>query len=261
MDKILEVTNLSVSFKQYTPGLYETNTRVVKDLNIDINPGEVFAVFGASGAGKSILASAILDLLPDSATVTGDIVFRGKSIGEWDKVELRKQIAYIPQSVKSLNPLLTIKEQVLFNREDSLDAVTSLFTRFGLDVSTLDKYPHELSGGMARRILAITSLVDNPSFIVADEPTPGMDCDSLDVIVDIFNELKADNKSALVISHDIKTILKVADRVAIINEGEIVEVVDVDAFVGEGSSLSPYTKALWQALPQNAFKVVSDSHA
>ena len=252
---------MSVSFKQYTPGLYETNTCVVKDLNIDINPGEVFAVFGASGAGKSILASAILDLLPDSATVSGDIVFRGKSIDTWDKLELRQQIAYIPQSVKSLNPLLTIKEQVLFNREDKLDLVTNLFTRFGLDISALGMYPHELSGGMARRILAITSLVDNPSFIVADEPTPGMDHSSLDVIVDIFNELKKDNKSALVISHDIETILKVADRVAIINDGQIVEVVDVAAFEGNGSSLGPYTKALWQALPQNSFKVVGDTYA
>ncbi len=253
---MLKVNRLSVSFIDQLPGLKFQKSDVIRNMSFEVQEGEIFAVLGASGGGKSVLAESIVGLLPKNAQLEGSILFKGKDIVDlaaWERPGLG--IAYIPQSIKALNPLMKIIDIVRMGQEQvSRGEIEALFERFGLKGEVLDLNPHEVSGGMARRILAISSLISNPKFVVADEPTPGMDDSALDVIVQVFEDLKAQGGSAFFISHDIKTTLRIADRVAIVYDGEIVEIAQTSQFKGKGEELShPYTKALWCSLPENDF--------
>ncbi len=258
---MLKVDHLTVTFVDKKPGLRLEASEVVHDLTFEVKEGEIFAVLGASGAGKSVLAEAIVGLLPANAHLSGSLKLRGKELvglAPWERHALK--LAYIPQSIKALNPLMKIEDIVCMGAQDiSRQQVEELFERFGLDSHVLDLYPHEISGGMARRVLAISSLIGDPDFVVADEPTPGMDDSALDVIVQVFEELKHAGKSAFFISHDIRTTLRIADRVAVVYNGEIVEIADADQFRGDGENLAhPYTQALWRSLPENDFDKVEN---
>ncbi len=253
---MLKVDHLSVSFIDEMAEFKLKEQAVIRDMSFEVKEGEIFGILGASGAGKSVLAEAIVGLLPHNAQVEGSIYLDGQNILEiepWNRHSLG--LAYIPQSIKALNPLMKIIDIVLMGSSDlTRSDVEKLFVRFGLDSRVLDLYPHEVSGGMARRILAISSLVDNPRFVVADEPTPGMDDSALDVIVQVFEELKQAGKSAFFISHDIKTTLRIADRVAVVYDGEIVEIAHTNQFEGRGENLvHPFTQDLWCSLPENEF--------
>ncbi len=258
---MLKVDHLTVTFVDKKPGLRLEASEVVHDLTFEVKEGEIFAVLGASGAGKSVLAEAIVGLLPANAHLSGSLKLRGTELvglAPWERHDLK--LAYIPQSIKALNPLMKIEDIVCMGAQDvSRQQVEELFERFGLDSHVLDLYPHEISGGMARRVLAISSLIGDPDFVVADEPTPGMDDSALDVIVQVFEELKHAGKSAFFISHDIRTTLRIADRVAVVYNGEIVEIADANQFRGDGENLvHPYTQALWRSLPENDFDKVEN---
>ena len=253
---MLSVDHLTIGFIDQKPDFKISDSEVVHDMSFQVHEGEIFAVLGASGGGKSVLAEAIVGLLPQNAWVEGSIKLNDVELCElpaYSRCALK--MAYIPQSIKALNPLMKIIDIVCMGQEDiDRQEVEQLFERFGLEKRVLDLYPHEVSGGMARRILAISSLVNNPQFVVADEPTPGMDDSSLDVIVQVFDELKASGGSAFFISHDIKTTLRIADRIAIVYNGEIVEIAHASQFTGNGEKLThPYTRALWCSLPENEF--------
>ncbi len=258
---MLKVDHLTVTFKNLKPNFKFDVTEVVHDMSFEVKDGEIFGVLGASGAGKSVLAEALVGLLPDNAHVEGSIEFDDTQlVGLSPMMRHELKIAYIPQSVKAMNPLLKIIDIVSMgaDRVERKD-LEKLFERFGLSSDVLDLYPHEVSGGMARRILAISSLVGNPHFVVADEPTPGMDTSSLDVIVQVFEELKNAGNSAFFISHDIRTTLRIADRIAIVYNGEIVEIAQANQFSGSGESLKhPYSRALWRSLPENDFDKVEN---
>ncbi len=258
---MLKVNHLTVTFIDQKPGFKLEASEVLHDMSFEVKKGEIFAVLGASGAGKSVLAEAIVGLLPNNAYLEGGIELNGTNLirlAPWERHALK--IAYIPQSIKAMNPLLKIIDIVTLGSDDiKRSDVERLFERFGLETSVLDLYPHEVSGGMARRILAISSLISDPQFVVADEPTPGMDTSALDVIVQVFDELKSKGNSAFFISHDIRTTLRIADRIAIVYNGEIVEIAKAEQFVGEGELLvHPYTRALWRSLPENDFDKVEN---
>ncbi len=258
---MLKVDHLTVTFIDQKPDFKLEASEVVHDMSFEVGKGEIFAVLGASGAGKSVLAEAIVGLLPHNAKMQGSIKLNDTELvglAPWERHGLK--LAYIPQSIKAMNPLLKIYDIVSMGSDSvKRSDIEHLFERFGLAPEVLDLYPHEVSGGMARRILAISSLIGNPDFVVADEPTPGMDTSALDVIVQVFDELKASGKSAFFISHDIRTTLRVADRIAVVNNGEIVEIAHANQFVGSGDKLKhPYTKALWQSLPENDFDKVEN---
>lgn len=250
---LLSVKDLNISFEQYTSFFKKRIVHVVSDLSLEIKEGEVMAIFGASGSGKSLLAHAILGLLPYNALVSGHISYKGKDLNKERLNDLYgKEISFIPQTVNSLNPLLKLGKQGSYTakRED----IIRVYQEFGLEKEVMDLYPHQLSGGMMRRALVADTILADPKLIIADEPTPGMDEKSIDTIIRYFRSIKDKGKSAMVITHDIDMAMECADRIGFFYNGTIIEIAEKDQLKDGGSGLKePYSRALFRALPENGF--------
>ena len=255
-ETLLEIHDLSVSFRMYDAGLEQKDLQVISDLHLRIRPGEIVAVAGSSGSGKSLLASAILGILRANATVRGHVHYRGKELTPEMQRELRgKEIALVPQSVAYLDPLMRVGKQVDGHRRPKpTEKRRSLFRRLELPERTETLYPFQLSGGMARRVLVSTALLTEASLVTADEPTPGMSLDQALEALRMFREMADAGKSVLLITHDIDLAFEFADRVAVFYAGTTVEIAPVEDFrTGPQALRHPYSQALWRALPQNGF--------
>ncbi|MEM6449620.1 MAG: ABC transporter ATP-binding protein [Cyanobacteria bacterium P01_D01_bin.105] len=261
---MLSISNLGVTFTQYDQGLRRKQLCVITDLDLDVNAGEVVAVVGASGSGKSLLAHALLGILPENATISGTMQFQGEPLTPERCRALRGQtIALIPQSVGYLDPLMTVGSQVqrVAQRGGRTTAaasasVNNTFARYDLPVSIRDRYPFQLSGGMARRVLVSTAVVTPAQLVIADEPTPGL---HPEIVVETLSHLKAlanEGRGVILITHDIEAALQIADRVAVFYAGTTVEIAAAQDF-SSGNLRHPYTQALWRSLPQNDFLPVS----
>lgn len=254
---ILEVENLSVSFKQYTDGFKEMNHKVISSLSVTLEAGEILAVVGASGSGKSLLAHAILGILPSNAKISGSIKYKGEELTEARLATLRgKELALVPQSVNFLDSLMRVGSQVrtAANSEDAVAVQRKVFERYHLGKEVDNMYPFQLSGGMARRTLLSTAMVSGAKVIIADEPTPGLDPVVIKEALNNFREFADNGCAVMLITHDIESALQIADKIAVFYAGTTVEIASVKDFVGKGEKLRhPYTKALWRALPQNEF--------
>ncbi len=260
---ILEVQNLSISFQQYGSGLRQRTSTILSNLTIELEAGEILAVVGASGSGKSLLAHAILGILPENAHTGGKILYNGEELTHERLISLRgKEIALIPQSVNFLNPLIQAGKQVRLSvKEGNARAKQrSVFEKYHLHAHAEKMYPFQLSGGMARRILLSMATVSGAKVMIADEPTPGLD---EMVMKEALNHLAAfaeDGCAVMLITHDIESALTIADKIAVFYAGTIVEIASVKDFTGRGERLRhPYSKALWQALPQNDFIAIPGS--
>lgn len=263
-EPILSVKDLGISFSQYTKGLRRRELEVITNLDIDLYEGEILAVVGSSGSGKSLLAHAILGILPDNATTEGNIIYKGKSLSLKDKEKLRgREIVFIPQSVNFLDPLMKVSKQVkisIENKEEANKRQRKIFNKYGLDKKVDNLYPFELSGGMARKVLLSTALVSDCKVIIADEPTPGLDEKSLNEALKDFRNIADSGRAILMITHDIEAALKIADKIAVFYAGTTLEIANVNDFKGDGKNLRhPYSKALFNALPQNGFKPIKGS--
>lgn len=263
-EPILSVKDLGISFSQYTKGLRRRELEVITNLDIDLYEGEILAVVGSSGSGKSLLAHAILGILPDNATTEGNIIYKGKSLSLKDKEKLRgREIVFIPQSVNFLDPLMKVSKQVkisIENKEKANKRQRYIFNKYGLDKKVDNLYPFELSGGMARKVLLSTALVSDCKAIIADEPTPGLDEKSLNEALKDFRNIADSGCAILMITHDIEAALKIADKIAVFYAGTTLEIANVNDFKGDGKNLRhPYSKALFNALPQNGFKPIKGS--
>ena len=263
-EPILSVKDLGISFSQYTKGLRRRELEVITNLDIDLYEGEILAVVGSSGSGKSLLAHAILGILPDNATTEGNIIYKGKSLSLKDKEKLRgREIVFIPQSVNFLDPLMKVSKQVkisIENKEEANKRQRKIFNKYGLDKKVDNFYPFELSGGMARKVLLSTALVSDCKVIIADEPTPGLDEKSLNEALKDFRNIADSGCAILMITHDIEAALKIADKIAVFYAGTTLEIANVNDFKGDGKNLRhPYSKALFNALPQNGFKPIKGS--
>ena len=263
-EPILSVKDLGISFSQYTKGLRRRELEVITNLDIDLYEGEILAVVGSSGSGKSLLAHAILGILPDNATTEGNIIYKGKSLSLKDKEKLRgREIVFIPQSVNFLDPLMKVSKQVkisIDNKEKANKRRRDIFNKYGLDKKVDNLYPFELSGGMARKVLLSTALVSDCKVIIADEPTPGLDEKSLNEALKDFRNIADSGCAILMITHDIEAALKIADKIAVFYAGTTLEIANVNDFKGDGKNLRhPYSKALFNALPQNGFKPIKGS--
>ena len=259
-ETLLEIHDLSVSFRMYDAGLEQKDLQVISDLHLRIRPGEIVAVAGSSGSGKSLLASAILGILPANATVRGHVHYRGKELTPEMQRELRgKEIALVPQSVAYLDPLMRVGKQVDGHRRPKpTEKRRSLFRRLELPGRTETLYPFQLSGGMARRGLVSTALLTGASLVIADEPTPGMSLDQALEALRMFREMADAGKSVLLITHDIDLAFEFADRVAVFYAGTTVEIAPVEDFrTGPQALRHPYSQALWRALPQNGFTPIA----
>lgn len=257
---MLEVKNLAVSFRMYDRMLNQIDKKAVHNISIDVQKGEIHAVVGSSGSGKSLLAHAIMDILPNNATTSGEIYFNGEILDSNTIKKYRgKNIHLIPQSISYLDPLMKTNKQI-FGKNYSEDKKKMLFDSFNLKIEDGEKFPFQLSGGMARRALIMTSVAHDGELIVADEPTPGLNPKLAVEILEVFRDLANEGKGVLLITHDIDLVCEVADRVSIFYGGTILETLPVSDFKNaDEKAKHPYTKALWNALPQNNFKPIEMS--
>ncbi len=272
---LLQVEDLSVSFRMYEPDkrFFKAKKRdypVIDKLSISVHEGEIVAVVGASGSGKTLLADAVMGLYEPNATVTGTIWFDGVQQDARSLEALRGNgISLVPQSIAHLDPLMKVGAQVegfsgvaseggadasrAFVRQQRRQLRERLFKRYGLAPEVADLYPHELSGGMARRVLLCCALMDAPRVIVADEPTPGLDLELAVRAMADFRAFADEGNGVLLITHDIELALRVADRVAVFKDGTVVEETAVENFMSAKTLRHPFSRALWHALPEHGF--------
>ena len=263
---LLQVEDLSVSFRMYDENApyfkaKQHDVQVLHELSIAVHAGEIVAVVGASGSGKTLLADAVLGLFEPNATVTGRIWFDGERMDAAGLRALRGHgLSLVPQSVSHLNPMMRVGKQVEGFANDLSKAERKarreqLFERYGLGPEVARLYPHELSGGMARRVLLCCALMDSPRVIVADEPTPGLDLDLAVRALDDFRAFANEGNGVLLITHDIELALRVADRVAVFKDGTVVEETATASFADPSLLRHPFTRELWHALPEHDFAV------
>lgn len=264
-EPILKVKDLGISFSQYTNGLVRRDLNVIRNLDIELYEGEILAVVGSSGSGKSLLAHAILGILPDNACTQGDIIYKGEILDEKRKEKLRgDEIVLIPQSVNYLDPLKKVGKQIKISIKDKDkktqdEIVDNLFKKYNLEKKVKNYYPFQLSGGMARKVLLSTALASDSKVIIADEPTPGLDEESLNEVLKDFRDIADSGRAILMITHDIMAALKIADKVAIFYAGSTLEIANTSDFKQKEVELRhPYTKALYKALPNHDFVPIDD---
>ena len=262
MEPILKIEHLSVYFNQYEQGLHafgfqKRQLAAVKDLSLEIEPGQIVAVVGASGSGKSLLAHSILGILPYNSHMAGEIQYDGEPLTKKRVKKLRgKEIFLIPQGVTYLDPLMKVGAQLSKGKKDldTKQRCKTALERYGLGVETEEMYPFELSGGMARRVLIASAVTEKPRLIIADEPTPGLDAQAAKRILSHFRELADEGAGMLFITHDLELALSVADEVAVFYAGETIEKAKAEDFSDAANLRHPYTRALWYAMPEHGFR-------
>lgn len=261
-ETILKIEHINISFTQYQKGLHKTNLPVIRDLNVEVKEGELVAVVGSSGSGKSLLAHGVMGILPYNASMGGSISYRGEELTKERTEALRgKEIVLVPQSVSYLDPLMKIAPQIVKGKKDEerKKKLRDIFKRYHLSEDVEEKYPFELSRGMSRRILISTAMIENPKLVIADEPTPGLDLKMAKRVMSHFRELADMGAGVLVITHDLELALETADKIVVFYAGTTIEEADAADFKQEETLRHPYTKALWRALPQNGFQFIDGS--
>ncbi|MCM1330306.1 MAG: ABC transporter ATP-binding protein [Ruminococcus sp.] len=253
----LEIQDLSVSFHMYERSLKQTDLKVISDLHLTARSGEVVAVAGSSGSGKSLLASAVLGILPPNAEVSGSIRYNGEELTAQRQKQLRGgEIALVPQSVAYLDPLIKAGKQADGHKKPyPKEKRRAVWERLGLSDGIERLYPFQLSGGMARRVLVSAAMIGNAQLIIADEPTPGMSLEQALETLRMFREMADEGRAVIIITHDIDLAVGFADRVAVFYAGTTVEIAPAGDFEN-GLLRHPYSKALWNALPQNGFTAI-----
>lgn len=260
-EKILELKNLHISFTQYTQGLSRRTIESVRGLSFSTYEGEVTALVGESGSGKSLLAHAVMGLLPYNASVSGEIYYCGELL-EQKQIEILRgrEIVLVPQGASYLDPLMKAGPQILKGKADAerKEKLRAIMERYHLKESTTALYPFELSGGMSRRVLIASATIEEPKLVIADEPTPGLEKKTAKMVMGHFRELAEMGSSVLVITHDLELAIETADRILVMQGGRVVEEASPEAFREERTLCHPYTKALWKAMPSHGFIDVSE---
>ena len=258
MKTILSVEHLMISFSQYERGWRKIQLPVIRDLSMTLKGHEIVAVVGSSGSGKSLLAHAVMGLLPDNASWKGRIAFKGEELTGKRVKELRgRQMVLVPQSVSYLDPLMKVGDQVRRGHKDGISRARSreVLGRYGLGEDTEELYPFQLSGGMTRRVLISTAVMEKPELVIADEPTPGLHISAARRVLSHFREIADRGAGVLLITHDLELALQVADRIVVFYAGTNVEEAAVSDFQKEERLRHPYTRALYRAMPSHGFEV------
>ena len=253
---VLSIEHLSISFSRYERGFRRTNLNAIRDLSLTVGEGEMVAVVGASGSGKSLLAHAVLGILPYNASWSGTMNYRGEILTEKRMKALRgKEIVLVPQSVSYLDPLMRVGEQVRNGKQDRESRKKSLAVlgRYGLDEKTERLFPFQLSGGMTRRILISTAVMETPRLVIADEPTPGLHITAARRVLSHFREIADQGAGVLLITHDLELALDTADRIVVFYAGTNLEEADSQDFAREQTLRHPYSRALFRAMPEHGF--------
>ncbi len=249
---------------------FSTETGIVTavdNVSFDHIGGETLALMGETGCGKSVIANAIMRLLPGNAVVEGEILFKETDLLKADEDRLNairgKDIAIVFQNPSlALNPIHKIGEQIAepllvhtgMHKKQALAVAQGLLDQLGFDKleRNMAAYPFQFSGGMNQRAIIAASMVLSPSILIADEPTKGLDYTLRDDVMQELFTIKTQNSSSLLlITHDFDLSRRVADRTAIMYGGEILETAPTTSFFHE--PLHPYSQALLQSLPENGF--------
>ncbi len=254
-ETILEIKDLTVTFGDNPPA--------VRNVSFDIKAGETVALVGESGSGKSVTALSTVKLLPDSANVKGSAVYRGTQMIEADQQTLRRvrgnDISFIFQEpMTSLNPLHTLEKQIgesiaihqSLSGSDAHTKIIDLLNKVGIrePKKRLGNYPHQFSGGQRQRIMIAMALANGPNLLIADEPTTAVDVTIQAQILDLLADLqKTEGMSLLFITHDLAIVRKIADRVCVMQGGEIVEAGETEKIFANPQH--SYTKKLLGAEP------------
>lgn len=222
---------------------------VLRNISLKIVEGETLGIIGESGCGKSTLGKIILGLDQASA---GTVLFRGVPLSHWPRLELSRQMQMIFQD-SSLNPRMRIEDIIgegidIHGIAHRRERIVGLLYDVGLDISMMDRYPHELSGGQRQRVGIARALAVDPTFLICDEPLSALDVKTQRQIIELLSKLKKQKSlTYLFISHDLRTVKAFADRVAVMYDGEIIECSPTDRLFL--SPTHPYTKALLAAIP------------
>ena len=257
---VLEIRGLKISFKQYEKGFRQTQLDVIRNLDVAVKPGEIVAIVGSSGSGKSLLAHAVLGILPYNASQGGEILYNGEPLTKKRVEKLRgEEIVLVPQSLSYLDPLMKTGKQIRKGKDDtaSREKLNHIFEEYELKQSVQELYPFELSGGMTRRIMNATALMGNPQLVIADEPTPGLHISVAKRAMEHFRELADMGAGVLLITHDLELAIETADRIAVFYAGTTIEETDAENFRSCETLCHPYSKALWHAMPQNGFEPIT----
>ena len=222
---LLEVKNLSIGFPRHG------DVNVVDNVSFDVRPGQCMALVGESGCGKSITTKTIMNLLPDTARITGEVVYKGTDLLKLSSEEHRKllgtEIAMVYQdSLSALNPSMLISAQMkqLTSRGGTRSA-EELLELVGLDPKrTLESYPHELSGGQCQRVVIAMALTRDPSLVICDEPTTALDVTVQKQVIKLLNDLQEKLGFAMIfVSHDLALVAEVASEITVMYAGQVVE--------------------------------------
>lgn len=260
MSKLLEVKDLRISFNTYGG-----EVQAVRGVSFHLNKGETLAIVGESGSGKSVSTSAVMGLLPKSNTIikSGEILYKGKDILKLSEKEMEKirgkEISMVFQDpMSSLNPTMKVGNQIAeglikhqgLSKAQAKEKAIELLAKVGIPNPELrvNQYPHQFSGGMRQRVVIAIALACNPEIIIADEPTTALDVTIQAQILELMKEMQKETGSSIIfITHDLGVVANVADRVAVMYAGKIVEVGTVDDIFYNPKH--PYTWGLLGSMP------------
>lgn len=266
MENIIELRNLSTEFK-----VGKNIIRIVKNVSLDVKRGQILSIVGESGSGKSVTVNSMVNLLPKNGKIaSGTSMFKSESLKDVDILAqkpygktMRKirgnEIGMIFQDpMQSLNPVYTVGYQIMENIREHRDISKSEARSIGIEMikklgipeaeSRFDNYPHQFSGGMKQRAMIAIAMVNNPDLLIADEPTTALDVTIQAQIMDLMKDMRdKEGKSVILITHNMGLVAEVADQVAVMYMGRIVEYGEVvDIFTNPSH---PYTKALLKSVP------------
>ncbi|MFD2209843.1 ABC transporter ATP-binding protein [Virgibacillus halophilus] len=266
--ELLQLKNLKTSFR-----IEDDYYAAVDNVSLTVNKNEVLAVVGESGCGKSALAFSVMGL-HTRAKIEGNIFFKDQDLahitsGKMNKLRGKDMGMIFQDPLTALNPLMTIGDQigeVIFLHNKSISKgkrrkkVIDLLNKVGIPrpEHTYTQFPHELSGGMRQRVVIAIAIANDPELLIADEPTTALDATIQSQILDLITNLKRDMQAGIIlITHDLGVVAEMADRVAVMYAGQIVEIADVVTLFS--NPLHPYTRSLLNSVP-NAEKDQTELH-
>jgi len=251
-----------ISIENLTTHYNTTNGSIhaLEDVNFSLEKGESVGIAGESACGKSTLGLSLIRMIPNGKIISGKIIFDGRSFldisdSEFDKKHRWKDISMVFQgAMNSLDPVFTIKEQFIEilkehgHKENLEKIILDSLSSVNLEKNILQKYPHELSGGMKQRVIIAMALLLKPQFVIADEPTTALDVLTQAQIINLFKKLKKDGMTLMLISHDLSVLSEVAEKIGIMYGGKMVE-------FGSSSEIfenpkHPYTIGLLESIPR-----------